>query len=803
MNRAVVMVVCVWAAGGVSAAAERGTAERHAARWARVTEEANVQLVADQVRAAVEGRVPEGIVRRHLAEGITLGALRSAPAGAATVRRDASAVEMEGVTAAVRSPQGTLTLNRGEGGWRVTAGAVAVRADETTPGGSAVKGAEAGATFVRKPISEEHGIDRLSRGVTVSKIDRKLFGLAGKTASFYTAHYRQTAPFVTATYLQFVVDQAWNRLLYGNLDRWIRSYDALSGPSAVATDADGRVFVAETGARRVSVLRVVGEGDEARLQPVYVIGGVRSPNDIAHSDNGTPLATGDDVLYVADASRQRVLKYRLGDGAASPVAEFEGFDSPTALAVGRWNGAANGLLVVVDRVGKRVRVFEDRGTSLTPLCEMRGTYDRYFSAVRTDHFGNIYLTDNVNGEVLKYTSSLEYLDADGGRDAFAAPAAVDIPFGRITIDGQGTFWAGFDQMFAVERWSESTGAQRRTLGLRLRDVAFRADEVSGAVRTGFVLTDAAELSANVYDEQNRLVRSLEGGWKVAGGREIVWDRRDDAGRQVAPGAYRFELSAATAYTRERVVSRTRLTLPLYYNEDCGSPRAEEDAHRVQGTPVRWGSGASETAVEHSQMVRYRFAGLDPAAEYAVEAEYASADGAVRMQEMTAGGMRLHEAVAVGSAPAWTGALTVPREAYASGVLEVSVNRRGEGSAVVTQLRLVQKNTGLGAEPVTAEVPAAFALEQNYPIPFNPATVIRFAIPADGDVSMKVYDVAGREVATLLNEQRRAGAYEVRFDAQSAGRNLASGVYFYRLQVRPAAGASSAAFSETRKMVLVK
>ncbi|MBI4417139.1 MAG: T9SS type A sorting domain-containing protein [Ignavibacteriales bacterium] len=72
----------------------------------------------------------------------------------------------------------------------------------------------------------------------------------------------------------------------------------------------------------------------------------------------------------------------------------------------------------------------------------------------------------------------------------------------------------------------------------------------------------------------------------------------------------------------------------------------------------------------------------------------------------------------------------------------------------------------------------FSLGQNYPNPFNPTTTIEFTVPEDGHVLLRVYDISGREVATLVDEERKAGVYQqVVFDAAS----LASGLYFARLQ----------------------
>ncbi len=91
----------------------------------------------------------------------------------------------------------------------------------------------------------------------------------------------------------------------------------------------------------------------------------------------------------------------------------------------------------------------------------------------------------------------------------------------------------------------------------------------------------------------------------------------------------------------------------------------------------------------------------------------------------------------------------------------------------------------------AGAPDKFILYQNYPNPFNPSTSIRFTVSNSQLVTLKVFDILGKEVAVLLNKELSAGHYEVEFD----GRNLSSGIYFYRLQ--------SGEFSETRKMILMR
>lgn len=97
--------------------------------------------------------------------------------------------------------------------------------------------------------------------------------------------------------------------------------------------------------------------------------------------------------------------------------------------------------------------------------------------------------------------------------------------------------------------------------------------------------------------------------------------------------------------------------------------------------------------------------------------------------------------------------------------------------------------------VNIEAPTKFSLKQNYPNPFNPTTTIKYSIPMLGNglaqTVLKVYDILGSEVATLVNEKKSAGNYEVKFDASG----LSSGIYFYKLE--------SGSFLQTRKLLLMK
>ncbi|MBN1634789.1 MAG: T9SS type A sorting domain-containing protein [Ignavibacteria bacterium] len=139
-----------------------------------------------------------------------------------------------------------------------------------------------------------------------------------------------------------------------------------------------------------------------------------------------------------------------------------------------------------------------------------------------------------------------------------------------------------------------------------------------------------------------------------------------------------------------------------------------------------------------------------------------------------------------------------------------VARGNSNTNSVTKLKLLSDavlnfyNT-VSIKPISTELPEGLSLEQNYPNPFNSNTTIKFSIPhlvtlsphhlvtlsPCHFVTLKVYDLLGREVATLINENLHPGTYEVSFNAN----NLSSGIYFYRL--------SAGNFSETKKLVLLK
>ena len=135
--------------------------------------------------------------------------------------------------------------------------------------------------------------------------------------------------------------------------------------------------------------------------------------------------------------------------------------------------------------------------------------------------------------------------------------------------------------------------------------------------------------------------------------------------------------------------------------------------------------------------------------------------------------------------------TRPTTGERTGVFMVSNWKNPEplGNTTKEILRYLNDVGSIGIQNNSGEI--GYKLEQNYPNPFNPKTVINYSLPKQETVSIKVYDVLGNEVVTLINGRQNAGDHSVEWDAQ----NFASGVYYYKL--------TAGSFEQTRKMILVK
>ena len=124
-------------------------------------------------------------------------------------------------------------------------------------------------------------------------------------------------------------------------------------------------------------------------------------------------------------------------------------------------------------------------------------------------------------------------------------------------------------------------------------------------------------------------------------------------------------------------------------------------------------------------------------------------------------------------------------------LDLKVLNAPFGRDPIDSMQVLYNNWLTSIKTLSTEVPQKYLLEQNFPNPFNPNTVIRYSLTENSFTELKVYDALGNEITTLVNEDQKAGTYEVNWNAS----DVSSGVYYYRL--------NSGSFYQTRRMVFLK
>ncbi|MFC2134969.1 T9SS type A sorting domain-containing protein [Bacteroidota bacterium] len=190
------------------------------------------------------------------------------------------------------------------------------------------------------------------------------------------------------------------------------------------------------------------------------------------------------------------------------------------------------------------------------------------------------------------------------------------------------------------------------------------------------------------------------------------------------------------------------------------------------------------------------------AQTVYELSFASEGNQIELAVANTGNAALENiTVNIESAPEWINfkhceilIIEVGGDSEIPALFEFSVDKRapvGEEAKIIFKINTPSGDRWSKEINVTVSKPVSYELSQNYPNPFNPSTKIEFIIPDDEKVTVKVYDILGREVKTLLDEFKEAGHHEVEFNASS----LASGTYIYRL--------NSGSFSQIKKMQLIK
>lgn len=311
--------------------------------------------------------------------------------------------------------------------------------------------------------------------------------------------------------------------------RWVGAGTAsgpLARPADVALDAAGRIAVADTGNRRVVILRHDGQ----RILPVA-----------AHQGFGEPVAVAADGaggFLVCDRAADAVVRLDAATGARTTFGLEAAFDRPVAVAtVPEGDRMASGkrrVVVVADRDGGRLRSFDPAGALRAAReASSLGVPGASFDAVDVDFHGNVFAVDTAGNRIHKLREDLLPLDTFGGRGT--APGQFLGPRG-IAIHRR------FGQVFV----SEENGGQYLWIGTNVRDL--RAGAEGAGARFDYLLTEASLVDVTVLDARDRPVaRLVDGGRQEPGPQSGFWDGKDATSRTLPPGEYVVEVRARATY----------------------------------------------------------------------------------------------------------------------------------------------------------------------------------------------------------------------------------------------------------------
>lgn len=789
-------------------------------------DEAVIALMTQRVLAGVAQRDPY-LYQSFLAEGYHDEALtHSTSKGSAGASATQIDLQKQEAVYRIALPNGDAQLRfikRGER-WLLTSStglaqlaqaSSSTGLQKTSGASSSLLNASASAanySFINKEIAPEHNLGTLSRQITQTRLQRKLFGLPHSMALFAKVQQFHTAPFIAASYVQLVTDHSWNRIVYGDYQRWIKAYDGrdsgtpLKRPQGIAVDAQGRVYVADTDNGRVLVLQLAGAPENLSLVFMKELGKgeLSQPSALAWDDGGTIFDNSDDMLWVIDRGQAALFAYQINSAQRVVKYQSESLRDPVAIALGRFDGRSDGNLYLADAAARKVlRLFFD-GENLLRVGDVACGDETVPTALATDHWGNVYLSDEAYRQIQKFSPSLELLTTLRAEDENFRPLQFQTLFGALELaDAAQPQWSGYDQAFLLEHWTDNSGGRRYELGMDFELEQLRLSADLSALSLAGKLTDPGYFKTELINVQTKsAAHALHEGYANAGTVSLQYDRRGRNGEMIAPGFYKLRHTLRSTYDKPEAVRESEaFYLPLYYYEDSGA-EAAYDAHLTRGARVnRFGNAPEQTLATDASEVVYRFAGLNSQVRYEARATYFSTEGNVE-QVLFADESLLHQAKTLSSNAQTTEWLAIPAQEIADGNLQLRfVKTNGNGPASVAEVWLREANFDAAHPPQleeSAAIPQAFTLQQNYPNPFNPSTTITFTLPQDfrGAVTLRVYNMLGEMVRELTQGEFEAGTYREVWDGLDAkGRRLASGVYLYQLR--------AGSFAATKKLVLMK
>ena len=339
-------------------------------------------------------------------------------------------------------------------------------------------------TFVPAPLLEERGLHALNRQVAREWVDRDLFSSPYATTVIGNVDVYDVFPYLEARYFQVVSDARWNRLLFGEIDGVLREFrgrrNTLRRSERAARD---RLRCARPRLRRrcrKSSRSRVRDAKRVRLDRsgslVHDRRALPARTTWRTRDRGTPFDRSDDALFVADTGANRIASFELRDRDARFVSSIGSlgsgtgsFAGPTAIAVGRHDGANTGDIYVADaHTGRIVHLTEEAGRLAWANAQVLD--GGVATSLDVDHHGNVYAAQPQAGRIVKLTNGFEMLAST--QESIERPRTFHVPFVTRSDHRDGTQrWVGQSAGLVVEEWNDRSGIRLLRLGVEIKDLA--------------------------------------------------------------------------------------------------------------------------------------------------------------------------------------------------------------------------------------------------------------------------------------------------------------------------------------------
>jgi hypothetical protein len=406
---------------------------------------------------------------------------------------------------------------------------------------------------------------RLTQAVTQLRLGVSLFGaIAGKVTYVDALGSSPTAYYFTS-------DRMWDRVLFGRKDDYINEFSNANSPFGRLAEPKGLdvsplslLFVADSRRQRIVIARF--DAPTRTITTLGYAGGVLvMPVDVAWDGRAGPFAD-DAFFYVADEAGRisywhwlSGVPYLFWQYGARGVGVGQ-FGRPTGVCAGHALGANGGTVFTTDfyvadaGTGRLIWLRRNDGTNQVTWMAS-ATLDAGGAPIdcTVDHFGNVYVADEQNSRILKYTSSLELLATYGsyGRGAtnfntFSHPHAIHAVFG-VRPAGTWRVWYGEGRIITAEDWTSTSGAVEHWLGV---DIPYTGVFAGFGAILDFRTTDHAYVTVEVLrDATLGTIRILTdgSGFRPPGFQSVSWDGNLGDGTAAPGDWYRFRITAVSGY----------------------------------------------------------------------------------------------------------------------------------------------------------------------------------------------------------------------------------------------------------------